>query len=69
MTVISKDEAGKIVLMCKGADNIMEPRISWEDGVQNQVKKQLFDFAVEGLRTLVMAQKELDLEEYTQLEI
>ena len=49
--------------MCKGADSIMLPRLSKENKNQQQlmrVKRELLSFAKEGLRTLVVCQKELD---------
>jgi len=53
---------GKYYLMCKGADNIMIPRIDFKHeikGLRKKIEFDLHEFAIEGLRTLVMAQKEL----------
>lgn len=61
MTLIVRYQ-GAYLLLCKGADSIMLPRIS-QDG-ENQwafpkITRELNDFAKEGLRTLVVCQKEL----------
>ena len=57
--------------MCKGADSIMLPRLSKENKNQQQlmrVKRELLSFAKEGLRTLVVCQKELDQVSYDKLD-
>ena len=56
--------------MCKGADSIMLPRLSKESKNQQQlmfVQRELLNFAKEGLRTLVVCQKEMDQQEYDKL--
>jgi magnesium-transporting ATPase (P-type) len=58
------ESGGKYVLYCKGADSIMEPLIRWREGQRDQVFDDLERFAVEGLRTLVMAQREISSSEY-----
>ncbi|KAF6738872.1 Phospholipid-transporting ATPase ID [Oryzias melastigma] len=64
MSVIVRDEEGRIKLYCKGADTIIFDLLdpSSKDLVYT-TSEQLNDFAGEGLRTLALAYKELD-EEY-----
>ena len=66
MSAIIRMPNGKIVLFCKGADSVIYSRL--KRGEQGQLRKataeQLEMFAREGLRTLCIAQKELDEEEY-----
>ena len=51
----------QIILMTKGADSIMLPRINFtkDEAKKINVMKDLLNFAREGLRTLVVAQKNL----------
>lgn len=47
------------ILMCKGADSIILPRVDFTDDPQSQqfklrIARELLDFAKEGLRTLVV---------------
>jgi len=65
MSVIFED-CGKYFLYCKGADSIMAPRVRWKPGQEQAVFADLEKFAIEGLRTLVMAQKELSRSQYTE---
>lgn len=62
----------KIILMCKGADSIILPRVTFrtaEDQEQKvQISKALLNFAREGLRTLVVAQKPLTEDQYNKFE-
>lgn len=66
MSAIIRMPNGKIVLFCKGADSVIYSRL--KRGEQGQLRKstaeQLEMFAREGLRTLCIAQKELDEDEY-----
>lgn len=64
MTLIVRHR-GRILLMTKGADSIILPRVSYsqkdaEAGLHIRVQRELLNFAKEGLRTLVVGQKELD---------
>ena len=70
MTLIVKHR-GKYLMMTKGADSIMLPRLSKEDKNQKQmmrVQRELLNFAKEGLRTLVVCQKDLDQTSYEKLD-
>jgi phospholipid-translocating ATPase len=53
--------------MTKGADSIMEPRVKWTNDLA-QVQADLYSFALDGLRTLMMAQRELNEQEYQAFE-
>ena len=54
-------------IFCKGADNIMEPRINWNGASKSKTMTHLNDFAVKGLRTLVMGRKKLSMKQYEDL--
>jgi len=54
--------------MCKGADSIMLPRIDVTKTFDKIVNDHLLNFSHDGLRTLVLAQKNLSLKEYTIFE-
>jgi len=66
MSAIIRMPNGKITLFCKGADSIIYSRL--KRGEQARLRKSTAEhlemFAREGLRTLCIAQKELDEEEY-----
>lgn len=66
MSAILRMPNGKIMLFCKGADSIIYSRLKL--GEQAELRKstaeQLEMFAREGLRTLCIAQRELNEEEY-----
>lgn len=65
MSVIVRTPEGKIVLWSKGADYIMLQRLAAGDTeLLNTTKQQLDAFSTVGLRTLVVARKEMSLEEY-----
>ncbi|CAI2367483.1 unnamed protein product [Moneuplotes crassus] len=63
--VIQKNN--KYYLLTKGADNIMNPRINWKEGEKEKIESDLHQFAIEGLRTLVMAQKEITHQTFIDL--
>ena len=67
MSVIMKDlRTGRFYLFCKGADSIMLKKLQEETPLYllEKVKDDLNTFSTEGLRTLVIAYKELDEEKY-----
>jgi phospholipid-transporting ATPase len=64
MSVVARNPEGKLVLYCKGADNVMLERIKPGQEEAEQMKTQLGLYATEGLRTLVLATKELTEEEW-----
>lgn len=65
MSCIFRDPDGKLILMCKGADSVIAERLS-QESLQSQAylatKKYVDAYASGGLRTLYLAQKELDEE-------
>lgn len=66
MSAIVRMPNGKIILLCKGADSIIYSRL--RRGEQAELRKTTAEhlemFAREGLRTLCIAQRELDEDEY-----
>jgi len=67
MSIIIKDEQGKIILLCKGADSIIEERLSAKSRDSQGFKKtqeSVNVWAEEGLRTLFLAEKYLDPKTY-----
>ena len=46
-------------MMTKGADSIMLPRCTIPKDEREVIEKYIYQFACSGLRTLVMAQKEV----------
>ena len=66
MSAIIRMPDGKIMLFCKGADSIIYSRL--RKGEQKELRQTTAEhlemFAREGLRTLCIAQKELDETEY-----
>lgn len=65
MTVIMQNEAGEIIMYCKGADSIMIPRYleSEADHLKDSTE-HIDDFAAVGLRTLLFGMKQMSREEY-----
>ena len=65
MSVIVKDQNNTIICMTKGADSIIIPRLkAGQDQMIKQTLKFVEDYANEGLRTLLIAHKEIDDEFY-----
>jgi len=61
MSVIVEDPDGKIVLLCKGADSVIFERIYKDDcDFVEKTTEYIEGFAKEGLRTLVLAKREID---------
>ncbi|BGP13940.1 hypothetical protein JCM10213_005524 [Rhodosporidiobolus nylandii] len=59
------EHSGQLVLLSKGADNVIFERLAaGNDDLKQRTDKHLEDFANEGLRTLCLAYKPLDEEEY-----
>ncbi|XP_009605577.1 putative phospholipid-transporting ATPase 9 [Nicotiana tomentosiformis] len=65
MSVIVKDEDGKILLLSKGADSIMFERLG-KNGreFEEETKEHVNEYADAGLRTLILAYRKLSEEEY-----
>ncbi|EGC38128.1 hypothetical protein DICPUDRAFT_93905 [Dictyostelium purpureum] len=68
MSILLRDpESGKIILYSKGADSIMMERLSEEEKnseILQKTKEHITDFSREGLRTLILAKREISQEEY-----
>jgi P-type E1-E2 ATPase len=64
MSVIVKCPDNKIRLYCKGADTIVKERISLNKDLINYTDDHLMTFAQKGLRTLMVAYKEISEEAY-----
>ncbi|GMN57961.1 hypothetical protein TIFTF001_027063 [Ficus carica] len=67
MSVIVRTEEGKILLICKGADSVMFERLA-KNGreFEEKTREHINEYADAGLRTLVIAYRELDEEEYDE---
>ncbi|WZZ68387.1 hypothetical protein YC2023_079757 [Brassica napus] len=70
MSVIVQDEDGKLLLLCKGADNVMFERLS-KNGREFEVETRdhVNEYADAGLRTLILAYRELDEKEYKDFSV
>lgn len=66
MSVIVRSPDGKIRIMCKGADSIIIPLLHPQTQYVNETQSYLDDFSKEGLRTLIIAEKEISENEYYQ---
>ena len=56
MSVVVKTPEGKIIVMTKGADSIIIPRLKeGQDELIEKTSEYLTDYANEGLRTLILA--------------
>ena len=65
MSVILEDSQGKFLLLCKGADSIIEARLNKGQSVHLSKTKEYVDaFAEEGLRTLFLAKRDLTANQY-----
>jgi phospholipid-translocating ATPase len=66
MSVVVRDEAGRILVMCKGADSIIYDRLGKEGkGFWEATKEHLAKYGDAGLRTLAIAYRQLEESEYT----
>ena len=68
MSAIVRMPDGRILLFCKGADSVIYSRLKKGEQAElrQETAKHLEMFAVEGLRTLCIAEKELSEEEYRE---
>lgn len=69
MTVIVTDQEGKIYVLCKGADSILEKKVTLNSELIEITNKHLIDFAKKGLRTLMFVYKEMSLEDLKEWEV
>ncbi|XP_047062772.1 phospholipid-transporting ATPase 10-like [Lolium rigidum] len=69
MSVIVKDEEGKTFLFSKGADSIMFERLSSSESTYSEATQQhINEYADAGLRTLVLAYRQLEEAEYAKFD-
>lgn len=69
MSVIVRNEEGKIFLFSKGADSVMFERLSSSDCAYREVTQDhINEYADAGLRTLVLAYRQLDEAEYANFD-
>ena len=69
MSVIVKEigaPAGRILLLCKGADTMIMARIKGNGAIVPTVRKHLEEASLVGYRTLCIAQKELTQQQYDE---
>lgn len=69
MSVIVKDEEGRTFLFSKGADSVMFERLSRSDSSYREATQQhINEYADAGLRTLVLAYRQLEEDEYAKFD-
>ena len=68
MSVIVTDPDGRYFIFTKGADNVILPKVTLNPEILDMNKQHLVDFAKQGLRTLVLAYREITIEELTDWE-
>lgn len=66
MTVIVRNPEGQIIVMCKGADSIILPLLRKDSENVESTISLLEMYSREGLRTLLLAQKEISEQEYNR---
>ena len=69
MTVVVRTPDNKIKVLCKGADSIIQARLSDSDNnheLDKYTQQHLENYASSGLRTLLLAEKEISEIEYQQ---
>lgn len=66
MSVIARDPSGRIVLFCKGADSVIYERLKHDHDrkIKDSTLRDLETYANGGLRTLCIAHRYLEEEEY-----
>lgn len=72
MSVILRDNTyrngGRLLLLTKGADDVIISRSDFKEEQTKALEEQLYGYASQGLRTLVLAWKQLDYELYKEWE-
>lgn len=67
MSVVVRTPEGKIQLLSKGADLVMFDRMfDGDKGAKDETYRNLKEFSREGYRTLVLAQREVSIEEFSE---
>ncbi|KAK4479857.1 hypothetical protein RD792_015401 [Penstemon davidsonii] len=69
MSVIVRNEEGRLLLLCKGADSVMFERLA-KNGreYEEETREHVNEYADAGLRTLILAYRELSEEEYKKFD-
>lgn len=62
MSVIVEDESGKVIMFCKGAESELSSLLV--SGNIDETMKEVDEYAKHGLRTLIIASRELSRQEY-----
>ena len=68
MSVIVKDPDDRYFVFTKGADSVISTRITHNQHLLDTNKEHLIEYAKQGLRTLMMAYKEITIEELNDWE-
>ncbi|KAL6529257.1 putative phospholipid-transporting ATPase 9 [Orobanche gracilis] len=65
MSVIVRDEEGKLLILCKGADSVMFERLA-KNGryFEKETREHVNEYADAGLRTLILAYREVSEDDY-----
>ncbi|EKX35443.1 hypothetical protein GUITHDRAFT_146465 [Guillardia theta CCMP2712] len=66
MSVVCRTGSGELLLLCKGADNVMLERLKMEEEERKRVERVLHGYAMEGLRTLVLGKRRLSEEQWSK---
>lgn len=64
MSIIFTDNKSNILLFCKGADDVIFQRLAHNVEFKEETMNNLQKMAEEGLRTLVLTMRYIDVEEY-----
>ena len=64
MSVIVRDENNRVLIICKGADSIIEKRLAPNQEHLTATKKHVDEYAEVGLRTLLIAYKYVEEDDY-----
>ena len=66
MSTIFRCPDGRIRMYCKGADTVILERLAKDNTVVDATMQHLEDYATEGLRTLCLAMREIDEQEFRE---
>lgn len=66
MSVVIRSVDGKIKIITKGADSVITRRITSSKVIEQQTLHALEEFGKKGLRTLMLAEREVSEAEYKQ---
>ena len=65
MTSVFEDPSGDIIVFTKGADSVLFPLCALgQDELKKKTQEYMDEYAKEGLRTLLLAQKRMNRPEY-----